>query len=196
MADAKHPLVAAHRAHAAPHLVGQCLEAQPVIGRSQRAGDAVARLASGDLRLQEDINRFFKAPLQEVGVSFEGDQRTIARVQVQRQVETVDGIEEEEGAHPLVQVIAGAPEAVQRGAFGQQLLFACAAADRVQRKVALRRVGRGDDADKLAHRTPHRSPILPAASSSTTRASTSSRSWPCKARANCALNKPYLTPRS
>jgi hypothetical protein len=38
VADAKHPLVAAHRAHAAPHLIGQGLKRQSMIGRSQRAG--------------------------------------------------------------------------------------------------------------------------------------------------------------
>ncbi len=35
--DAEHPLIAAHRAHAAPHLVGEGLEREPVIGRGQGA---------------------------------------------------------------------------------------------------------------------------------------------------------------
>ena len=42
MADAEHPLVAAHRSHAAPNLVGQRLKSQVVIGRRQRAGDRIA----------------------------------------------------------------------------------------------------------------------------------------------------------
>ena len=41
MANAEHPLVAAHRAHAAADLVGQGLKGQAVIGRGQRAGDGV-----------------------------------------------------------------------------------------------------------------------------------------------------------
>ena len=38
-----------------------------------------------------------------------------------RKVEAVNGVEEEQRAHALVEVVAGAPEAVERVAFGQQL---------------------------------------------------------------------------
>jgi hypothetical protein len=34
VADAEHPLVAAHRAHAAPHLIGQSLKCQAMIRRA------------------------------------------------------------------------------------------------------------------------------------------------------------------
>ena len=52
VAHAEHPLVAAHRAHAPAHLVGQRLERQPVVGRRQRAADGVTR-ALGLLHRQE-----------------------------------------------------------------------------------------------------------------------------------------------
>ena len=39
----------------------------------------------------------------------------------QRNVEAVDGVEEEERAHAFVEVVAGAAEAVERLALGEQL---------------------------------------------------------------------------
>ena len=73
MAGAEHPLVAAHRAHAAAHLVGQRLEAQRAVGGGQRAGDGRARPVGG-LGRQEDIDGLLEAALQQVGVAGEGNQ--------------------------------------------------------------------------------------------------------------------------
>ena len=68
MADAEHPLVAAHRAHAAPDLIGQGLEAQAVIGFGQRTGDGV-RGAVCRLHGEKAVDGLFKAALEEVGVA-------------------------------------------------------------------------------------------------------------------------------
>ena len=54
----------------------------------------------------------------------------------QGQVEAVDGVEEEEGAHALVEVVAGAAEAVEGLAFGEQFGERQIAAEGVQRSVA------------------------------------------------------------
>ncbi len=73
VAHAEHPLITAHRAHAAADLVGQRLKRQPVVSRRQGAGDGVA----GAFRLlhrQEVVNGFFESALEEVLVAFEGDE--------------------------------------------------------------------------------------------------------------------------
>ena len=55
----------------------------------------------------------------------------------QRQVEAVDRVEEEQRADALVEVVAGAAEAVERLALGEQLFERQLAAQRVERAVAL-----------------------------------------------------------
>ena len=55
VAGAEHPLVAAHGAHAAAHLVGQRLKAQRAVAGRQRAGNGRAGPAGG-LRRQEDVD--------------------------------------------------------------------------------------------------------------------------------------------
>ena len=74
MSGAEHPLVAAHAAHAAAHLVGQRLEGERAVAGGQRAGDGGAGSALG-LRGQEDIDGLFEAALEQVGVSGEGNRR-------------------------------------------------------------------------------------------------------------------------
>ena len=78
MAHAEHPLVAAHRAHAAADLVGQRLERQPVIGCRQRAGDGVAG-AFGLLHGQEMIDRFLEPALEQMLVTFERESGSVKR---------------------------------------------------------------------------------------------------------------------
>ena len=72
MAGAEHPLIAAHRAHAAAHLVGERLEAERAVTGGQRAGNGGA-WPGGSLRGEEDIDRFFEAALQQVSVAREGN---------------------------------------------------------------------------------------------------------------------------
>ena len=73
VAHAEHPLVAAHRAHAAADLVGQRLKRQPVIGRRQGAGDGVAG-AFGLLHRQEMVNGLLEPALEQMLVAFERDE--------------------------------------------------------------------------------------------------------------------------
>jgi hypothetical protein len=73
MPDAGHPLVAAHRSHAAAHLGRQRLESEPVVSVRQSAGVSRIRSLRG-LLLQQNLDRFLKPPLQQVHRGREGDQ--------------------------------------------------------------------------------------------------------------------------
>ena len=103
MAGAEHPLVAAHGAHAAPHLVGQRLEAQRAICGGQRARDGRPRPARS-LGRQEDVQRLLETALQQIGVSRERYQAAPrARIpHPRRNMKTMDGVEKEQGADALV----------------------------------------------------------------------------------------------
>jgi hypothetical protein len=56
-------------------------------------------------------------------------------------MEAVDGIEEEESADALVEVVRAAPEGFKLCAFGQEAVEAEAAAQDVQRNVSLAATG-------------------------------------------------------
>ena len=73
MAHAEHPLIAAHGTDAAPHLVRQRLNAEPMIGGGQRAGNGVARPVLF-LAAQKHLDRLLEAPLQQMGVALERDE--------------------------------------------------------------------------------------------------------------------------
>ena len=145
MADAEHPLVAAHGAHAAAHLVGQGLEAERVVGGGQGAGDRGARPARAPAR-EEDVDRLLEPALQQMRCSRRtGCSARAAASGLAREVEAVDGVEEEQRAHALVEVVAGAAEAVERVALGQQLFERGIAADGIERAVAFVGIAGGDD---------------------------------------------------
>jgi len=118
--DAEHPLIAAHRAHAAPHLIGQRLEPQPVIRLGQRARHGLARPLRG-LCPQEDVDRLLEAPLQQMGIPFPRDETLGLQSGLQRDVKAMDSVEEKERTHAFVEVVAGAAEGIQAGALRHQL---------------------------------------------------------------------------
>ena len=163
----EHPLVAAHRTHAAAHLVGQRLEAQGAIAGGQRARKRAVR-AVGGLRGEEDIDGFLEAAFQQIGVALERNQRLRARRLPGRKVETVQRVKEKEGTHPFVEVFPLAPEPVERFAFAQQFLESGSAAERFERLIAGFRIAGRDGADEAAHRS------LPAAAAFISRSASSS----------------------
>lgn len=63
----------------------------------------------------------------------------------------MDGVEEKQRPHPLVEVIAAAPQLVERFALGQELVEGSRPGEPVERAIAGRRVGGGDDFGELAH---------------------------------------------
>src|ERR1051326_1842573 len=76
--------------------------------------------------------------------------RARIRAGPQRNMKAVNGVEEEQGAYALVEVVAGAAETIELAAGFEQLVERRAAAQRFERGVA---VGAGgDDVDEAAHR--------------------------------------------
>ncbi len=190
MSGAEHPLVAAHAAHAAAHLVGESLEGERLISGGQRAGDGGIAAALG-LRGEKEIDRLFEAPLEQIGISGKGNGCGRSGGGTQRNVKSMDGVEKEERPHAFVQVVAGAAEAVQRLALGEQLIERQVAADGIQRTVALL-AARRDHGDEPAH---WRVPPAVARNSRSARSSriwesTCARSCPLRARANWATSRP------
>src|SRR5580765_5714536 len=78
MSHPKHPLIAAHCAHAAADLIGERLKCQTMIRRGKRAADGIDR-ALGSLHGEKSVDGFFKAALEEMLVTFEGDERRVMR---------------------------------------------------------------------------------------------------------------------
>ena len=147
MADAEHPLVAAHRTHAAPHLVGQGLKTQPTVGLGPRTGRGVA-----ERRSQQQVDGLFKTTLEQVVVPLERHPPPRRQPCLARQVKPIDGIQKKERTHPLVQVVALPTKPVERSTLPQQLLQRGRTTEEIQRTVAQLRMTRGDDRNQMAHR--------------------------------------------
>ena len=91
MTHAKHPLIAADGAHAAPHLVGKCLKREPLIGRRQCAGEGIAG-AFGLLHGEKVFNRLREPAVQQVFEALERNQAALADARLERQMKPVDGV--------------------------------------------------------------------------------------------------------
>lgn len=135
MAHAEHPLVAAHRTHAAPHLVGQRLKRQLAVPGRKSAGNRRARPLLA-LRPEEHIQRFPKTPLQQALVTGKRDGRARARGEAPRNMEAVNRVEKEKGPHAPVQVVARPAKAIERQGLLQQLGERRGAAKRIERTVS------------------------------------------------------------
>src|SRR5215469_5090235 len=100
-------------------------------------------------------------------------------------------VKEKKCANAFVKIFALSAESFQFLAFRQQFFQRGALAKRIQRLVARSRVCGADDLARTDdHSSPPGSPL--SASISTRLDSTSSRSRPSNASANCAVNNPYF----
>ena len=103
----------------------------------------------------------------------------------------MDGIEEEERADAVVEIIRSAAEGVEGLTFGENLVNGETVAQGVQRQITLVSAA-GDDGDKTAH--VDEPPPIPAnsrsARSSINWDSTSPRSGPFRASASWAMSRP------
>ena len=110
----------------------------------------------------------------------------------ERDVKAMDGVEKEQGAHALVEIVAVAAEAVERGALGQQFGESRPAALRSSERLRICGVARCDDVGERTHgRIPAESDAISRSASSSSKCeSTSSRSRPFNASAICAISKP------
>ena len=131
MPHPKHPLVALHRAHTAPHLVREDLESEAVIGSRQGARDAIAG-AGLCLSSEEDFDRFFKAPPQQEVIPIKGHQGPGLNPGLERQVKAVDSIQEKAGPHSLIEVSATPPQGIERCSLFQQVRERCGAAECIE----------------------------------------------------------------
>ena len=154
MANTKHPLVAAEAAHAAPHLIGECLEAEVSVGRRKGARDRIRR-AVLPLCREECLDRLLKPAVQQMLIPLVRNQSGVSlatpfaiRRQPVRQVKPVDRIQEKQRPHAFVQVCALPPKHLKRSRLRQQLLDGQLAADSIGRAVTGVRLRRRDDRDE------------------------------------------------
>ena len=116
MAETEHPLVAAHLADAAAHLVGERLKGQCAIGRRQGAGQGVAWPVRRLLG-QEELYRLIEAAQQQTAIALERHSAARRQIGTERQMVAVDRGEKEQGAHALVEVAGFLTKNVQIGTF-------------------------------------------------------------------------------
>ena len=113
--------------------------------------------------------------------------------QLRGQMEAVDGREEEERTDTLVEVLRLATERVQLRAGGEEPFHGRGLCEGFQRLVAHVVVLRSDDGNEVHGRG---RTVQRLARRSTMPVRTSSRSPPDRARASCAVSRPYLRPMS
>src|SRR5580658_1370756 len=197
MAGAKHPLIAPYRTHAPAHLVGQRLETEAAIRGGKSAGEAIAQ-AFDVLRSEKDTDGFFIAAVEQLFITGERNPRAGFRdAKLLRKIKTIDRVQEEQRAHAFVEILVAVAQTLKFRQLGDQPIVRCALAERAQRAIADFRIGRADDVPEFAHAlSPSTADISRAARTLTSSVSTSSRSWPLIANANCAVKSPYLTPTS
>ena len=186
VAHAEHPLVSGHAAHAAAHLVGQRLEGEFLIGRGQRAGNPVAG-AMLALVSQEHVDGLLEAACEQVFVALEGNRPGWRVSQKPGQVEALDGMQEQQGPHALIEVVALAAETIERIRLGEQFVEREFCAGGIERLVADVLVRRDDEIGEGNHA---RAQAWDWASRSTRRESTSSRSLPARPRASWVASRP------
>ena len=156
MSHTEHPLVTTDGPDAASNLIRQRLESEPVVSGSKSTGDGVAG-ALGLLHGKETVYSFFESPVEQVLETAERNEgsgrlgRQSLGDQPLRQMEAVDGIEEKQGAHAVIQVVARSAEGVEFLAMAEQPCDRSPAANLVQGAIACGWIGSGDDADELSH---------------------------------------------
>src|SRR5439155_5476132 len=103
MSHAKHPLIAAHRPHAAPHLIRQRLKPEPMIRRGQGTRNRILG-ALLLLRMYKDLNRLLKSALQQMRVALEWDVAVRFDAALRRQIKAMDRIKKKQCANSLVKI--------------------------------------------------------------------------------------------
>src|ERR1051326_3034376 len=190
MAGAKHPLVAAHRSHAAAHLARERLKAESAIGGRQSARNGIVG-SLGLLSGEKYFDGLVEAAVQQGDVAWKRDDGTRSIAPVAREVKAVNRVEKKEGAHASIEVLRTAAKRVELLAFHQQLIERGRATDGVERGVANSRIVGVDDIEQPAHcASPEDGAISLSTRSSTMRESTSLRSRPASASASWAMSTP------
>ncbi len=196
MADARHPLISAHRLYALAHLVRERLKAQAVVSGGESAGESGAG-AVLFLRMQQNFDRLFETAFENADGCGERNQAIQLHARFHGQMEAMNGVKEEVRAHAPIKIALVSAEVIQLLRFFQQRGGIGAARERIQRTIADFGVFRADDVYQSAHSAcPLRLSKFCTANASRICDSTSTRSRPLKARATCARSNPYRTPTS
>ena len=90
---------------------------------------------SADCR-REEVDGFVEAAVENLFEGGEGHGASVGDVVAEREMEAMNGVEEEMGAHAFVEIGALAAEPVEGGGFGQQGGDGGGAAEGVERAVA------------------------------------------------------------
>src|SRR5207253_279431 len=117
----KHPLVAAHRTDAAPHLISQRLEGEPMVSRGQRAANRVG-WPGGLLIFKKCFDGFLEAALEQMLVAVKGNQPARLQPRFVRQMEAINRIEKKQRPHALVKIRALMAKLLQLRRGREQLL--------------------------------------------------------------------------
>ena len=102
------------------------------------------------LRLEERGDGFLEPAFEQMGVASERDEVPRADAGFQWQMKAMDGVEEQEGPDPFIQVLAAAAERFKIGAFAHQLGQRRLLAEGVERSIAHRGLRRGDEFNELS----------------------------------------------
>ena len=92
-----------------------------MVGRGECTAQCVAR-SGGPLRGGKEVDCFLEAALQQLLVAMKGDLSTARQLRSRRQVEAMNRVEKEERANTIVEVLALAPEGIQRVALREQFV--------------------------------------------------------------------------
>lgn len=144
VADAEHPLVAADGTDAATDLVAEGLKGEALVGGGEGGREAVAGALAG-LGGEEGVDGFLEAALEEVFVTAERDEGGCAAGgeagEARGDFEAMKGVEEEEGADALVEVVRAPAEGVEGGAGAEELVEIGVQAPVVEGAIPHRGVG-------------------------------------------------------
>lgn len=100
------------------------------------------------MRRGEKFDRVLESPREQMLVAVEWDDAALFQLGARRQVKAMDRVEEKQCADTLVEIARFAAECVERVAFREELRERRGGAEVVERTVAHRRVGRGDECEQ------------------------------------------------
>ena len=191
MAGAEHPLVAAHGAHAAAHLVGQRLEAERAVGGGQRAGDRGAR----PMRRPARRGRCRWPPRSGASAGWYSRQRESARRRVPRDRAAEcgsDGWRRERTARARAGRGCRSRGGSDRAPGTRRAESASGSPAQTESSERSRISGSvgGDDVDEAAHSRPPCRQFAVGQQFHQSAKALLARSRPCSASASCAVSRP------
>ena len=151
MAEAEDPRVAPRGPHSVPHLVGEGLETERMVGGGERAGQGLVG-ALRVLRAEKPADRLLETPLQHAGETIIGHAAGAREIRLRRQMVAMNRREKKQSPDAAIQIGLLAAVKFQFGAGAQQLGGRPARAPAGDGEVpGLRHFGLNDVGDAQAH---------------------------------------------